>query len=87
MKKPVFLLVMFLVPLNSIALEKVTDVNLKQKFSENIRISGNICNSCTDVYVIGKDYRGSVYRIICNNNLLAYTLTVTPTGKYIVKPW
>ena len=86
-KKLIILVAVLILPVGSFALEKITDFNQKEKFLNNIKNSGNSCHSCDNVYVIGNDYRGDVYRVICNNNTHAYTVIINKTGKFTVKPW
>jgi len=74
-------------PIYSFALEEVTDVYLKERFSENIRRSGNPCFRCINVYLVGKGSEGTTYRVMCNNGPTSYTVIVSPTEKYTVKLW
>jgi hypothetical protein len=87
MKKWVLLIVTLFMPANTIALEKITDAKLKEGFAETVRMHGYLCNSCNNIYFVGENARGFVFRIICSNNVLAFTLIVTPTGNFIVELW
>lgn len=87
MTRSFLLIFMLLMPLDSLAIEKITDVYQREKFSENIRRSGNVCFRCTEIYLIEEDDRGTIYRIMCNNSPTFYTVIVSRTGRYTVKPW
>jgi len=86
MKKLWLSIMILLLSANAFAVEKITDNKLKNDFAEIIRKNGYHCNSCKDVYFIGEDYRGFIYRIICSDNVLAFTLIVSTAGSFTVKP-
>ena len=71
---------------NAFAIEKITDNQIKTDFAYMIRKNSYRCSYCKDVYLTGEDYRGFIYKVICNDNVLAFTLIVNKNGKFIVNP-
>ena len=87
MRKVLFLVIMCLIPASLIAMEKITDGKKKENFAKVIRLNDYVCNSCNDAYFMGQKHKGLVFRVLCNNDSLAYRVTITPSGKFIVEPW
>jgi hypothetical protein len=87
MKKWMLLPALLIVPVNSFSVDKITEPKLKEFFAESIRSKGYSCNSCKDIYLIDEDSRGFVYRVICSNNVLSFTVIIAPTGEVLVEPW
>jgi len=87
MKNWVLSLLVLLLPASAGALEKVAEPKLKEAFADNIRAQGYRCSACRDVYIVGEDSRGVIYRVICVDNVRSFTVIVVPGVKFIVKPW
>lgn len=87
MKKWVLLLALLTAPVSSFSVDKITEPKLKEFFAESIRSKGYFCNTCKDIYLIDEDSRGFVYRVICSNNVLSFTVIIAPTGEVLVEPW
>ena len=87
MKKILLLIIMCLVSANLIAMEKITDKDYKENFAKVIRLNAYVCNSCSDAYFMGQKHKGLVFRVLCNDDSLAYRVISAPNGKFIVEPW
>jgi hypothetical protein len=87
MKKLMLLFSLLVAPATADALDKITEPKLKEFFAENIRKNGYSCDTSKDIYLIDEDQRGFVYRVICNNNVLSFTVIIAPNGKVLVEPW
>ena len=69
------------------AMEKINDNQTKSDFAKAIRLKGFVCDSCNDAYLMGQKHRGLEFRILCNNDTLAYRVTATPSNDLLVTPW
>mgnify|MGYP001005637303 CR=1 FL=1 len=69
------------------AMEKVHDSQIKNDFAKVIRLKGFVCDSCSDAYFMGRKHRGLEFRVLCNNDTLAYKVTSTPSKDFLVSPW
>jgi len=87
MKRWMLLFGLLVVPATADALEKITEPGIKEFFAETVRKNGYFCESCRDVYILDEDQNGFIYRVICNNNVLSFTVIITPAGKVLVQPW
>lgn len=56
-------------------------------FAQVIQSKGYACNQCNEGFVVGEDHKGIVFRIMCNDDALAYRVIVTPNNSFIVAPW
>ena len=69
------------------AMEKISDRQQKEGLAKVIRLKGFVCNSCSDAYVMGQGHRGLEFRVLCNDDTLAYKVIATPSNNFIVTPW
>ena len=87
MKKLALLLVMFLIPANLFAIEKITSNAKKQKLVRVILLNGYVCSSSNEVNYIRQTEEGLVYQVFCDDDTYVFRVILTPNNRYIVEPW
>ena len=87
MKKLVLLLVVFLIPVNLFAIEKVTNKAEKQELVRAILLNGYVCNSSNEANYIRQTEGGLMYQVFCDDNTYVYRVILTPMNRYIVETW
>ncbi len=86
MKAIILFITLSIVPINVLASETMT-MEEGNNFAKVIRMKDYVCDSFSKGYFMGKQHKGMVFRIICNDDSLTYRITVTPSSKFIVEPW
>ena len=87
MKKLVLLLVVFLIPVNLLAIQKITNYEKKQKLVRVILLNGYVCSSSNEVNYIRQTEGGLMYQVFCDDNTYVYRVILTPMNRYIVETW
>jgi hypothetical protein len=87
MKKLVLLLVVFLIPVNLFALQKITNEAERQELAKAIRMNDYVCCYRNKAYYIRQPTTGLVYQVFCNNDTFVFRVVLTPRDRYIAEPW
>jgi len=87
MKKLVLLLVVFLIPVNLFAIEKITSKAEKQELVRAILLNGYVCNSSNEANYIRQTKLGLMFQVFCDTDTFVFRVILTPSNRYIVKPW
>ena len=87
MKKLVLLIVVLLIPVNLLAIQKITDGAKKRKLERVILLNGYVCNSSNEVNYIRQTEGGLMYQVFCDDNTYVYRVILTPMNRYIVETW
>ncbi len=68
------------------AMQKIPE-EMKSPFAIVIRDNNFVCDKCNDGYFIKQTERGTLYRVLCNDDRFVYMVILGPNEHIIVRPW